>query len=226
MTKKAKIITALGLMGVLFIGTGMHQTEAKKKAVPQPAVTTEAKADGQSAQSTDSQQNSYVYTSSKYGYTINCPKKPNVIPADALYEGKQGEVLIFDNEGYNIKNAWVVIKDAFDDAKMPDLNTIDEAAAKTYLNGLMATNGYEGIMLINRTAKDKAIYAVTAKEVEIDTDGDGQPDVTAKADTQMAVTFFRGNKGGRYSVQLIDNPNLRDTAIDAFQKGVVSFTEK
>ena len=32
MTKKAKIITALGLMGVLFIGTGMHQTEAKKKA--------------------------------------------------------------------------------------------------------------------------------------------------------------------------------------------------
>lgn len=226
MTKKTKIITALGMMGVLMLGTGMQQTEAKKKAAPKPAVTTEAKTAPQAVKAGEAQQNSYVYTSSKYGYTINCPKKPNVIPASELYEGKQGEVLIFDNEGYNIKNAWVIIKDAFDDAKMPDLNTIDEAAAKSYLNGLMTTNGYEGIMLINRNAKDKAIYAITAKEVEIDTDGDGKPDVTAKADTQMAVTFFRGNKGGRYSVQLIDNPNLRSEAIAAFQKGVVSFTEK
>ena len=44
--------------------------------------------------------------------------------------------------------------------------------------------------------------------------------------TQMAVTFFRGNKGGCYSVQLIDNPELRDDAVDLFQKGVVSFKEK
>lgn len=226
MTKKTKIITALGLMGVLMLGTGMHPTEAKKKAASKPAVTTEVKAAPQDAEAGDNQQGSYVYNSSKYGYTITCPKKPHVIPASELYEGKQGEVLIFDNEGYNIKNAWVIIKDAFEDAKMPDLNTIDEAAAKTYLDGLMQSNGYEGIMLINRNEKDKAIYAITAKEVEIDTDGDGQQDVTAKADTQMAVTFFRGNKGGRYSVQLIDNPDLRDDAMDAFQKGVVSFTEK
>ena len=226
MTKKTKIITALGLMGVLMLGTGMQQTEAKKKAAPKPAVTMEAKAAPQEAKADDNQQGSYVYTSSKYGYSINCPQKPHVIPASELYEGKQGEVLIFDNEGYNIKNAWVIIKDAFDDAKMPDLNTIDEAAAKAYLDGLMKSNGYEGIMLINRNATDRAIYAITAKEVEIDSDGDGQPDMTATADTQMAVTFFRGNKGGRYSVQLIDNPDLRDTAIDAFQKGVVSFTEK
>ena len=80
--------------------------------------------------------------------------------------------------------------------------------------------------LISRTKKDKAIYAITAKEVEIDSNGDGKPDMTAKADTQMAVTFFRGNKGGRYSIQLIDNPDLRNSAIALFQKGVTTFKEK
>ena len=35
MNKKAKIITALGLMGVLFMGTGMQQVDAKDKAPAQ-----------------------------------------------------------------------------------------------------------------------------------------------------------------------------------------------
>ncbi|MCR5757730.1 MAG: hypothetical protein K6F95_07470 [Selenomonas sp.] len=222
MTKKAKIITALGLMGVLFMGTGMNQADAKKKA---PVQTEQQVKDGQDAAGQQAV-NNYVYTSKQFGYTINCPKKPQVIPASALYEGKEGEVLIFDNDGYNIKNAWIVIKDAFDTHKMPDLNTLNEADAKKYLSILMRSNGYEAMELINRTEKDKAIYAITAKEVEIDTNGDGEPDMTAKADTQMAVTFFRGNKGGCYSIQLIDNPDLRDEAVDLFQKGVVSFKEK
>ena len=221
MNKKAKIITALGLMGIVIMGTGMNQADAKKKA---PKTET---AQVQTVQAPAEQGvNSYVYTSTKYGYTINCPQKPNVIPADALYEGKEGEILIFANEGYNIKHAWVVIKNAFDDSKVPDLNTIDEESAKNYLNGLMGSSGYEAIQLINRNATDRAIYAITAKEMEVDTDGDGQPDTLVTAHRQMAVTFFRGNKGGRYSVQLIDNPELRDAAIDSFQKGVVSFAEK
>mgnify|MGYP002626231536 CR=1 FL=1 len=221
MNKKTKIITALGLMGIVFMGTGMNQADAKKKAPQTEAVQVQTE-----QAPAEKGVNSYVYTSTKYGYTINCPQKPNVIPADSLYEGKEGEILIFANEGYTINHAWVIIKNAFEDSKVPDLNTIDEEAAKSYLNGLMNSNGYEAIELINRNATDKAIYAITAKEMEIDTDGDGQPDTVATANSQMAVTFFRGNKGGRYSIQLIDNPELRDTAIDSFQKGVVSFTEK
>ena len=43
-----------------------------------------------------------------------CPKAPvGVIPASVLYEGRKGEVLIFENEEYNIKYAWVVLVDAF-----------------------------------------------------------------------------------------------------------------
>ncbi|MBP3781450.1 MAG: hypothetical protein ILA30_07270 [Selenomonas sp.] len=215
MQKQAKIIAALGLMGVLFTGTGM----AVPVAAAAPAAQT-ASADSTQAAVP------YVYTSKEYGYTINCPKKPNVIPADAIYENKKGEVLIFDNEGYTIKNAWVIIKDAFEEKSMPDLNKINEEEAKKYCSDLMSSNGYEAIELISRTKKDKAIYAITAKEIEIDSNGDGKPDMTAKADTQMAVTFFRGNKGGRYSIQLIDNPELRNSAIALFQKGVTTFKEK
>ena len=217
MNKKAKIITALGLMGVLFMGTGMQQADAKKKA---PAQTEQQKA------AADQVENSYVYTSKEFGYTINCPKKPNVIPASALYEGKTGEILVFDNEGYTIKNAWVIIKDAFDDKNVPDLNALKEEEAKAYLSNLMATNPYESVVIVNRTGKERAVYAFTAKEIKFDSNGDGQPDTVAKADNQEVVTFFRGNKGGRYSMILMDNPELRSEAVAVFQQGFASFTEK
>ena len=209
MNKTKKLLAAAGVVSALIFGVSSQpvaEAAAQVAAQTQPAV-------------------GYTYTSKVYGYTIQCPKKPNVIPASMLYEGKKGEVLIFDNDGYNIRNAWVVLTNAFDEKKMPDLNKLKEADARKYLSDLMGNNGYEGVMLINLSAKNKAIYAVTAKTVDIDTDGDGKVDATATANTQMAVTFFRGNKNGRYSVQLIDNPVLRESALRDFQKGVVSFRE-
>ena len=168
----------------------------------------------------------YTYTSQQYGYTIQCPQKPvGVIPASALYEDKKGEVLIFDNDGYNIKYAWVVLTDAFDNKNVPDLNKLKEPEAEKLLSGIMGSNGYEGIMLVNLNAKNKAIYAVTAKEVEIDEDGDGKVDGVAKADTQMAVVFFRTEKGNRYGVELIDNPDLRASSLAAFQKGITTLKD-
>lgn len=220
MNKKAKIITALGLMGVLFMGTGMQQVDAKDKAP--------AKTEQQAKKTSNASQikNSYVYTSKEFGYTLKCPKKPNVIPASALYEGKEGEILVFDNEGYNIKNAWVIIKNAFDDKNVPDLNSLKEEEAKQYLANLMATNPYESVVIVNRTGKERAVYAFTAKEIAFDSTGDGKPDSIAKADNQEIVTFFRGNKGGCYSMRLMDNPELRSEAVDSFQQGFASFTEK
>ena len=203
----------IGCLAVsLLIAGGVQTAEAKKDKAA--AVSQTATAEG------------YLYTSKNYGYTIVCPKKPNVIPASLLMEGRKGEVLIFDNDGYNIKNAWIVLADAFDKKKTPDFNKMNEAEAKKYLEGIMQSNPYEGVMVVNLTKNNKAIYALTAKEVELDTDGDGKPDVTAKADTQMAVLFFRGNKGGCYSLQLIDNPVLRDSEIVKFQNGAMSFNEK
>ncbi|WP_432647192.1 hypothetical protein [Mitsuokella sp.] len=168
----------------------------------------------------------YTYTSQQYGFSIQCPQKPvGVIPANLLYEDRTGEVLIFDNEEYNIKYAWVVLINAFDNKSVPDLNKLKPADAEKLLSGIMGSNGYEGIMLVNLDAKNKAIYAVTAKEVEVDEDGDGKIDGVAKADTQMAVAFFRTPKGNRYGVELIDNPDLRASSLAAFQKGITTLKD-
>ena len=101
----------------------------------------------------------------------------------------------------------------------PRMNSIDREQAETLLKGIMGSNGYEGIMLVNLTERNKAIFAMTAKEIEIDEDGDGVVDAAAHADTQMAVLFFRGANGERYGLELIDNPELRAASVSAFVEG-------
>ena len=163
---------------------------------------------------------SYAYESAAYGYRIMCPKKPvGIIPASTLFEDREGEILIFDNEEYHIKYAWVVLANAFPEEALPNLNTVSPEEAATLLQKIMGSNGYEGIMLMNLTDSNKAIFAMTAKEVEIDEDGDGTPDATATASNQMAVLFFRGENGARYGLELIDNPELRASSVDTFLAG-------
>jgi hypothetical protein len=208
-----KVMMTIGCLAMsLLLAGGVQTAEAKKDKA---FVVSSAEAEG-----------GYLYSSKDYGYRIVCPKKPHVIPVNLLMEGKKGEALIFDNDGYHIQNAWLVLTDAFDKKKTPDFNKMNGAEAKKYLEDIMQSNPYEGVMVVNLNQNNKAIYALTAKEVELDTDGDGKPDVTAKADTQMAVLFFRGNKGGCYSLQLIDNPELRESEIVKFQNGAMTFKEK
>ena len=165
---------------------------------------------------------SYAYESTAYGYRIRCPKQPAfVIPAVEL-DGHEGEVLIFENEDYYIKHAWIIHVNAFSEDSVPNLNAISPEESVELLKGIMDSNGYEGIMLINLTEDNKAIFATTAKEIEIDEDGDGTPDATARADSQMAVLFFRGTNGSRYGLELIDNPELRDASVAAFLSGARS----
>ena len=163
----------------------------------------------------------YPYESTTYRYQIMCPQRPvGVIPASALFENREGEILIFENEEYHIKYAWVILVNAFPEEALPNLNTIDPEQAAELLSKIMGSNGYEGIMLANLTEGNKAIFAMTAKEVEIDEDGDGTPDATATTDRQMAVLFFRDRYGARYGVELIDNPQLRASSVSAFLAGV------
>ena len=162
----------------------------------------------------------YPYISKTYGYRILCPKPPvGIIPAQSLFENRTGEILIFENEEYHITYAWVVLVDAFPNDVLPDLNAIDPEEATKLLGRIMDSNGYEGIMLLNLTEHNKAIFAMTAKEVDIDEDGDGVVDATAHADGQMAVMFFRGAQGERYGFELINNPEIRPEALNAFIAG-------
>ncbi|MFC2338018.1 MAG: hypothetical protein ACFNUI_08450 [Negativicutes bacterium] len=165
------------------------------------------------------------YTSQRYGYSIICPKKPNVIPASLLVEGAKGDVLIFENDGYDIKNAWVVLADAFDDAELPaDMGQKSEDEQKAYIDHLMNTAGYEFVRL-TQVAGGTGVYAVTAKEIDVDTDGDGKPDDTMVAENQGIKTFFRGQYGGHFSVQLIDNPELSPAGVSLYQLGLLTFQE-
>lgn len=165
------------------------------------------------------------YTSQRYGYSIVCPKKPNVIPASLLVEGSKGDVLIFDNDGYDIKNAWVVLAEAFDDAELPpDMGQRSESEQMAYIDHLMNTAGYEFVRL-TEVAGSTGVYAVTAKEIDVDTDGDGQPDEMMVAENQGIKTFFRGQFGGRFSVQLIDNPELSQAGVSLYQLGLLTFQE-
>ena len=163
---------------------------------------------------------SYLYESSAYNYRVMCPQKPvGVIPASTLFENREGEILIFENEEYHIKYAWVVLVHAFPEEALPNLNTINPEEATELLKRIMGSNAYEGIMLVNVTEENKGIFAVTAKEIEIDENGDGTPDATATANSQMAALFFRGENGACYGFELIDNPALRASSVAAFLAG-------
>lgn len=211
--------------GVLLLLCGSTHADAAD-AADTPAAAVQAISDNtvQNAQAQPAL--TYLYESKEYGYRIMCPKRPvGVIPAATLFENRKGEILIFENEEYNIKHAWVILVDAFSDTAVPDLNTINPEDATKLLAGIMGSNGYEGIMLVNLTEHNKAIFAMTAKEVEIDEDGDGVVDATATADNQMAVLFFRGANGARYGLQLMDNPTLRAASVSEFLAGARTLTQ-
>ena len=202
-----KILAGIGAAAVL--SAAPYAFAAAEKS-PAPAQTVSAEVPALS----------YLYESSAYNYRVMCPQKPvGVIPASALFENREGEILIFENEEYHIKYAWVILVHAFPEEALPNLNTINPEEATELLKRIMGSNAYEGIMLVNVTEENKGIFAVTAKEIEIDENGDGTPDATATANSQMAALFFRGENGACYGFELIDNPALRASSVSAFLAG-------
>ncbi len=170
-------------------------------------------------------ENGYRHTSARYGYSIVCPKKPNVIPLSLMEEKAKGEVLIFDNDGYYINNAWIIMVNAFDENEIPtNLHTMDDAAKAKLAEKLAKNSGYE-LVRIADMGHTSGVYCITAKEIEIDTNGDGKADEVMTADTQMIKTFFRGQFGGRFGVELIDNPDLTSAHINQYHVGLMTFQE-
>lgn len=175
------------------------------------------------AEETGSMASTVLYTSAEYGFSIPCPKKPNVIPISALYENKKGEVLIFENEEYFIKHAWVIEVDAFNDEQVPDFNSFTGETGAQYLNKMK--KNYDDVGLGPIGENNIAFFGITAKQIEIDTDGDGKPDTVAEVDTQTMNVFFRTPKGGHYHVQLIDNPVLRAESMKDCRLAVSMFKD-
>lgn len=223
--KKSMVLSLLACTAVFsatIFSPGIVQAE---EAAASGETTAAAPADAAAIVQQEAQKNGYTYTSERYGYSIVCPSQPlGVVPASAIYDNKKGEVLIFANDGYNIQRAWLVIADAFTDNDIPPLDALTEQQEQELIKRLMDHNGYEFVRIADMS-QTKGVYAVTAKEIEVDTNGDGVPDTTAQADTQMIVTFLRGVYGGHFSIQLIDNPELSKEAVADFNAGLLTFKE-
>ena len=168
----------------------------------------------------------YNYTSRDYNFSIKCPKKPNVVPASILLEDntKKGEVLIFENQEYEIKRGWVVLIDAFNPDTVPDFNLASDALIEQYMKDLQK-QGYENMSLVEITKGNKGLFAITAKEIEIDEDGDGTPDGVAVAENQAAVAFFRMPDGRCLSVQMIGTNGINDTDINNFRAALSTISD-
>ncbi len=163
----------------------------------------------------------YTYTNKEAGYSIMCPTKPlGVLPASVLNEDAKGSVLVFANDGYTINKAWIIIPDGFAKNDLPDLSKLSQKDEELLLARLRENSAYALVDIVPVTAKTKSVFAVTAKDIMVDTDGDGEPDTEATADTQMAVVFLRSEKGRAFQIELIDNPEITAKNVSEFRAGI------
>ncbi|WP_302487012.1 hypothetical protein [uncultured Megamonas sp.] len=167
----------------------------------------------------------YLYTSERFGYSIKCPEKPlAVINLSILSPQEQGDVLIFETDGHNPTKYWVVSPNAFSNDTFPDLDNLSEEAKQNLFTQLAVERGYEAISLVPIQGHN-AIYAVTAKTIQIDTNKDGQVDETIKQDGQNIETYLKGVKSN-YCIVLSSKSELTKDDINAYQYGLLSFNDK
>ena len=205
-------------------------------AAEEPEIVPDTPTEGEQKQMTDEEilqnyiDSGYKYTSQRYGYTIVCPRKPAVVPVSMLFDEKEkGDVLIFKSTGTGentiINYAWVIRPDAFDESAIPsDITKQPEEKQKEYLDKFKQSAPYEFIRLTEVDGRS-GVYAVTAKEIEVDTNGDGKYDEVMRAESQMVQTYFRGAYGGRFGVMLMENPDLTKEGVGLYQLGVLTFQE-
>lgn len=176
------------------------------------------------ASTTFAASNGYLYTSEKFGYSIKLPQKPiAVINLAILSPGEEGDVLIFDTDGHNPTKYWVVSPNAFSDDTFPDLDKINDEEKQALFTHLAATRGYDTVALVPIKGHN-AIYAVTAKTIQIDTNKDGKADQTIQQQGQNIETYLKGKKSN-YCIVLSSNTDLTQDDINAYQYGLLSFQD-
>ena len=167
----------------------------------------------------------YLYTSERFGYSIKCPEKPlAVINLSILSPQEQGDVLIFETDGHNPTKYWVISPNAFSNDTFPDLDNLTDEARQDLFTRLAIERGYEAISLVPIQGHN-AIYAVTAKTIQIDTDKDGQVDKTIEQEGQHIETYFKGAKSN-YCIVLSSKSALTEDGLKDYQYGLLSFNDK
>ena len=165
----------------------------------------------------------FEYTNQTYGFKIACPAEPKVVVNPFENPQERGELLVFANDGMKILYGYQIKLDAFDDKTVPDFNKANKKTLDAYLEKLRVNDAYEYAEIGNISADNKAVFAVTAKEIEVKGD-DGEIEGVLTAETQNAIAFFRTKSGRCISIQFITD-KIDDEAVENFRKSVMSYQD-
>lgn len=165
----------------------------------------------------------FEYTSQTYGFKILCPAEPKVVVNPFENPKERGELLVFANDGIKVLYGYQIKLDAFDNKSVPDFNKANKKTLDAYLEKLRINEAYEYAEIGNISADNKAVFAVTAKEIEVKGD-DGEVEGVLTAETQNAIAFFRTKSGRCISIQFITD-KIDDEAVENFRKSVMSYQD-
>lgn len=165
----------------------------------------------------------FEYTSQTYGFKIACPAEPKVVVNPFENPKDRGELLVFANDGMKILYGYQIKLDAFDNKSVPDFNKANKKTLDAYLEKLRINEAYEYAEIGNISADNKAVFAVTAKEIEVK-DDNGEVEGVLTAETQNAIAFFRTKSGRCISIQFITD-KIDDEAVENFRKSVMSYQD-
>ena len=169
----------------------------------------------------------YLYTSPTFNYSIKCPIKPLAVVVNPFPESdKRGELLVFEpGEGINVRHGYIIELDSFNPNAVPDFNKDSQKIVDAYIEGKKNSNEYAVVDLVNITKQNKGALMITAKEIQVDEDGDGNFDGLAVAENQIAITYFRTPISGRcVSIELVADEITEDW-LKVYQASVASFRD-
>ena len=177
------------------------------------------------AEETTENDEPYVYTSDYFNFTIDCPIKPVAVVQNPWQEPeRQGEMLVFVNEGFDIKYAYLIQVNAFDDDKVPDFNKASKKTIDEYFEALKESNSFSSVDLVSISPKNKGVYAITAETIEVYNNETGELEGEFVADRRDIYTFFRSEAGRCISIQLV-SVNLDKEFVGTYNHSVRSFKD-
>ncbi|ORU01340.1 hypothetical protein D081_0159 [Anaerovibrio sp. JC8] len=210
------------MMGAFLMVPAMSSVSAEEAAAP-AAATANADANGDV---TIDVSLPYKYTSTRYGYSIMCPTQPNVVPASLFDETAKGDILIFEGNVDDVKKAWIVLINAYDEGEIPaNAGSVSDDERKTILDNFANKHVLTNTRVVEVAENVYGIYGVTPKELQVDTNGDGTFDDTITAESQMVQTYLPGEFGGHFMISLIDSPEISVPGVATYNAGLTTFKQ-
>ena len=165
----------------------------------------------------------YEYTSQTYGFKITCPVKPVVVVKPFEDPNRNGELLVFANDGIKILYGYIIELEAFDDKQVPDFNKDKKKVTDAYLEKLREDFIYNSVEIREVTPNNKGLVLVTADKVEFK-DENGEVQETMTAEEQRVISRFRSKSGRCIEIQLID-AKLDQKDYEIYRKSVATYQD-